>query len=56
MSDLIISFVATAVFCLIMGGGFLLLKWLAGIFGSVIVIPIFFFVLLWIGVYLILKE
>lgn len=51
MSDLIISFIATVVFCLVIGGGILLVSWLAGIFGEAIVIPIFLFVLLWVCAY-----
>ena len=56
MNDLIISFIATAVFCLVIGGGILLLSWLAGIFGEAIVISIALFVFLWICAYCTLKE
>lgn len=56
MSDLIISFIVTVVVCLIFGGGILLVSWLAGIFGEVVVIPIALFVLLWVGTYCTLQE
>lgn len=56
MRDLIISFIAAVVFCFVMGGGILLLNWLSGIFGTTVIIPIFFFVLLWICAYCALKE
>lgn len=56
MSDLIISFVATVAACLILGGGILLVSWLAGIFGEAVIIPIALFVLLWVGTYCALQE
>ena len=51
MSDLIISFIATVVFCLLLGGAILFIHWLAGIFGEAVIIPIALFVLLWICAY-----
>ena len=56
MSDLIISFIVTVVVCLIFGGGILLVHWLAGIFGEVVIVPIALFVLLWICAYSALQE
>lgn len=56
MSDLIISFIATVVLCLVIGGGILLVSWLAGIFGEAVIIPIALFVLLWICAYCALQE
>lgn len=56
MRDLIISFIATVVVCLIFGGGILLVSWLAGIFGEAVIIPIVLFVLLWAGAYCTLQE
>ncbi len=56
MSDLIISFIVTVVFCLVVGGAILLVHWLAGIFGGVIVIPIVLFICLWICAYCALQE
>lgn len=56
MRDLIISFIATVVFCLVIGGGILLVSWLAGIFGEAVIIPIALFVLLWICAYCALQE
>lgn len=56
MSDLIISFIATVVFCLVIGGAILLVSWLAGIFGEVVVVPIALFILLWICAYCALQE
>lgn len=56
MSDLIISFIATVVFCLVVGGAILLVSWLAGIFGEVVVISIVLFIFLWICAYCALKE
>lgn len=47
MSDLIISFIATVVICLIAGGAFLLFNWLVGIFGKAVFIPIVLFIILW---------
>lgn len=47
MSDLIISFVAAVVFCLVIGGGILLFNWLVGIFGKAVFIPIALFIILW---------
>ena len=56
MSDLIISFVAAVVFCLVIGGAFLLISWLVGIFGKAVFIPIALFVLLWVCAYCALQE
>lgn len=56
MSDLIISFVATAVFCLIIGAAIFVVDWLIGIFGTTVIIPICFFVLIWACAYCALQE
>lgn len=56
MSDLIISFIATVVFCLVIGGVILLISWLAGMFGEAVVIPIVVFIFLWICAYDILRT
>ncbi|EOM66647.1 hypothetical protein [Enterococcus faecium] len=56
MSDLIISFIAVVVICLIAGGATLLILWLVGIFGEAVIIPIALFVLLWIYAYCALQE
>ncbi len=56
MSDLIISFIVTVVICLVIGGGILLLSWLAGIFGEAVIIPIALFIFLWVYAYCALKE
>lgn len=47
MSDLIISFIATVVVCLVVGGVILLVSWLVGIFGKAVLIPIALFIILW---------
>lgn len=56
MSDLVISFIATVVFCLLLGGTILLIHWLAGIFGGAVIIPIALFVFSWVCVYCALQE
>ncbi|EOH43272.1 hypothetical protein [Enterococcus faecium] len=56
MSDLIISFIATVVFCLVVGGAILLVSWLAGIFGEAVIMPIALFILLWFCAYCLLQE
>lgn len=56
MSDLVISFIATVVFCLLLSVTTLLIHWLAGIFGGAVIIPIALFVLLWVCAYCALQE
>lgn len=56
MSDLMISFIATVVICLLFGGAILLIHWLTGIFGGAVIIPIALFVFLWVCVYCALQE
>lgn len=56
MEDLLISFIATVVFCLLLGGAILLIHWLAGIFGGAVIMPIVLFILLWACAYCALKE
>lgn len=56
MGDLLISFITTVVFCLLLGGATLLIHWLAGIFGGAVIIPIALFIFLWVCVYCALQE
>lgn len=56
MSDLIISFIATVVICLIIGVAVFVVGWLIEIFGTTVIIPICVFILLWICAYCALKE
>ncbi len=56
MSDLIISFIAIVVICLIAGGATLLILWLVGTFGEAGIIPIALFIILWVCAYCVLQE
>lgn len=55
MSDLIISFIATVVIFLVIGGGILLVSWLAGIFGEAVIAPVILFIFVWICAYSVIQ-